>query len=74
MRNPEASTLLNMLLKDDEVAGHALVAIRKLGRPEAIPSVQTFLTHQKTWVRKEAEKTISKLVKILERRQTRKIH
>ncbi len=74
MRNPEASILLNMLLKDDEVAGHALMAIRKLGRPQAIPNVRLFLTHEKTWVRKEAEKTIKKLVKALEKSQSKMLH
>jgi len=74
MRNPETVNLLIRLLEDDQVAGHALIAIRKLGQPEAIAHVRPFLVHEKMWVRKEAKKTMNKLTKVLERAPSKRAH
>jgi len=64
MKRPEAVDVLIKLLADEEVAGHALVALRKLGAKKARPVIEPFLKHPKTWVRNEAKRTIAKLDKL----------
>jgi HEAT repeat protein len=49
------------LLKDDEVSGHAIMALGKLKVRAARAHVEPFLKHPKAWVRREAEKTIAKI-------------
>jgi HEAT repeats len=51
------------LLKDDEVSGHAIMALGKLKPQAARPHVEPFLKHPNAWVRKEAAKTIEKIHK-----------
>jgi hypothetical protein len=55
------------LLKDPEVYGHALYALRLLGAAEAAAKVRPFLKSPKTWVRNEATKYFKKI----ERMKTR---
>jgi hypothetical protein len=55
MKNPQAVDVLIELLDDEQVAGHALMGLRKLAPPEARSKVEPFLNHPKTWVRKEAQ-------------------
>lgn len=62
MKDPRAVDVLIELLKDEQVAGHALLALRKLKAVKAIPYIEPFLTHKKTWVRNEAKRTIAKLM------------
>ena len=64
MKRPEAVDVLIKLLTDDQVAGHALLALRKLGAKKAQPCIEPFLKHPKTWVRNEAKKAIAKLDKL----------
>jgi HEAT repeat protein len=61
MKNPQAIDALIELLNDDEVAGHALIAIRKLKAVKARPYVARFLDHPKAWVRSEARKVLKDL-------------
>ena len=49
------------LLKDPEVHGHALYALRLLGAGEAAAKVRPFLKSPKTWVRNEAKKYFEKI-------------
>jgi len=51
------------LLKDDEVTGHAIMALGKLKPQVARPHVEPFLKHPNAWVRNEAKKTIAKIDK-----------
>jgi HEAT repeat protein len=46
------------LLKDDEVAGHAIIALGNLKAGAAREAIQVFLKDPKPWVRKEAEKAL----------------
>ncbi len=64
-KNPGAVDVLIELLDDEEIAGHALSAIRKLGKKagKARPHVERFLSHPKAWVRKEAQRAIAKMDK-----------
>ena len=65
MKNPSAVDVLIELLDDEEIAGHALSAIRKLGKRaiKARPHIDRFLSHPKAWVRKEAQRAIAKMGK-----------
>jgi hypothetical protein len=49
------------LLGDDDVAGHALVALGKLRAKEAEEAIRSMTTHPKEWVREEAEKVLIKI-------------
>jgi hypothetical protein len=63
MKNPLAVDVLIELLKDDEVAGHALIALGKLKSWKARPYIEPFLEHPKAWVRKEAKRALAKIDK-----------
>lgn len=51
------------LLYDNEVVGHAISAIAKMGDVSLVKYVQPFLSYKVKWVRNEANKTIKKLLK-----------
>jgi HEAT repeat protein len=61
MQDPRAIGVLRNLLADEQVAGHAIMALGRLGASEALPDVEPFAHHSKAWVRHEAEKTIEKI-------------
>lgn len=63
MKDPRAVDVLVDLLDDDEVAGHAVVALGKLKARAAKPAIERFLDHPKPWVRKEAERALAKIQK-----------
>ncbi len=63
MNDQRVIPVLIDLLKDDEVSGHAIMALGKLKPPAARPHVEPFLKHPNTWVRKEAKKTIERIDK-----------
>jgi HEAT repeat protein len=60
MRHPAALQVLVELLSDKDVAGQAIVGLRKLGRPEAAEAVRPFLSHPVAWVRSEAKKALAR--------------
>lgn len=49
------------LLKDDDVNGHAIIALGYFKKNELINYIDPFLKHEKRWIRKEAEKAIKKI-------------
>ena len=61
MKNPKAVAVLVELLDDDEVAGHALMALGKLRAKTARGEIERFLGHPKAWVRKEAKRALAKI-------------
>ncbi len=63
-RREDAVALLRQLLKDEQVAGHALIGLRKLKAKEAEPDIEPFLQHEKAWVRKEARKALARFAKL----------
>ncbi len=63
MKNPRAVDVAIRLLDDDEVVGHALVALRKLRAKAARPLVESFLNHPVAWIRNEAKQTLRVLDK-----------
>jgi hypothetical protein len=63
MKNQHAEDVLINLLDDDEVAGHAIIALGKLKSKKAYPALERFLIHPRSWVRNEAKKAIAKIDK-----------
>lgn len=61
MRDPRAVGVLVELLGDEEVAGHALMALGKLKAQGAKAAIERFRDHPKPWVRKEAERALAKI-------------
>lgn len=64
MKDPRAVDVLTELLGDEEMAGHALMALGKLKARAAKPAIERFLDHRKAWVRKEAERALAKIQKV----------
>lgn len=60
-KNPKAVNVLLGLLDDEDVVGHALIALRKLNAVEARPRILPLLKHPKAWVRREAKKALNKI-------------
>lgn len=56
-----AADVLVDLLDDDDLVGHAIGALGKVGARDARSAIERFLDHPKPWVRKEAKKVIAKL-------------
>lgn len=67
MKEPRAVGVLIELLDDEQVAGHALMGLRKMAPPEARSAIERFVDHPRTWVRNEAKKALTKLDKKLAR-------
>lgn len=67
IRDPRSIETVITLLDDEQVAGHAIVALRKLKATEALDHLARFGDHPKTWVRNEAKKAISALLKVQSR-------
>jgi len=63
MKDPRAVEVLIELLDDEEVAGHVLMALRKLAPVEARGAIEQFVDHHKTWVRNEARRAMAKIDK-----------
>jgi HEAT repeat protein len=63
MKDSRAQDVLIILLDDEEVVGHAIIALGKLKSPKAYPFIERFLTHPKAWVRKEAKKALDRIEK-----------
>lgn len=63
MKDPPAVTILIELLDDEQVCGHALMALRKLAPVAAKNAVERFVNHPKTWVRNEARRALGKIEK-----------
>jgi hypothetical protein len=60
-RDPRAVPMLIELLRDDDVAASALIALRKLNAKEACSAIEPLLAHSSQLIRKEAQKSIEKL-------------
>ena len=61
MRDPRAVDVLMRLLEDEEISGHAIMALGKLKASEARDAVLRFLDSPKAWVRKEAKKALKRI-------------
>jgi hypothetical protein len=63
MADTRARCLLLDLLDDETVAGHAIKALGRNGRPEDSSKIAPFLRHSKSWVRQESRRTLDKIRK-----------
>ena len=64
LQDPRAIPLLLKLLKDDEVAGHAVEALGNLKAVEAKAALESMLKHPKEWVRNAASTALSKIASV----------
>lgn len=61
LRCEKAIPVLIDLLHDDDVDGHAIMALGYFRNNQLIQYIEPFLNHEKKWIRKEAEKAINKI-------------
>lgn len=60
-KRPEAVPVLMGLLDDEDVSGHAVKALAKLGADEARPALERMVNDPRAWVRNEAKRALSRL-------------
>lgn len=60
-KRPEAVSVLIGLLDDEDVSGHAVKALAKLGADEARPALERMVNDPRAWVRNEAKRALSRL-------------
>ena len=63
IRHPRSIALLIDLLNVDQVACHAIMALRKLKALEALDHLERFVDHPQAWIRNEAKKAIAATMK-----------
>jgi HEAT repeat protein len=61
LRSPDAERVLIDLLSDDDVSGHAVIALGKLRSQIAAGAISKLLFHHKPWVRNEAKKALARI-------------
>jgi HEAT repeat protein len=61
LRRVSCESVLIDLLKDEDVCGHAIMALKNLKASEAIPYIEPLMFHSSAWIRKEAKNALSKL-------------
>lgn len=62
-RSDEVKEVLVNLLTDDDVVGHAINALSKVGDKSTKKYIEPFVTNKVAWIRKAAIKTLKKLDK-----------
>ncbi len=63
IKDPRVVPLLHDLLRDEDVFGHAIMALGRLKSRESEPLIEKFLQHKKAWIRKEARSALAKIQK-----------
>ena len=61
MKDPRAIDVLIQLLGDEQVAGHAVMALGKIGAERARSSIEPLLSSPRSWIRNEAKKALRKI-------------
>lgn len=61
MRDPRVIPVLVNLLDDEEVLGHAVIALGTLRAQSARGRIESLIRHRTAWVRKEAKKALAKI-------------
>ena len=61
IRDPRVVDVLLELLQDEQMAGHAVIALGKLGASKGRASIEPFVHHEKAWIRREAKKALSRI-------------
>lgn len=65
LNSEKAISDLITLLNDEEINGHVIMALGNFNHFELVDKVKPFLEHDEKWIRKEAEKSIKKLEKVM---------
>ncbi len=60
MKDPRAIDVLVELLDDEEVVGHALMALRKLRATRDLHKIERLTSHPKRWIAKEAKRILAR--------------
>lgn len=55
--------VLHALVGDDDVEGHAISALRKIGDPRSLEILRAASTHEKAWIRKAAKAGVAKILR-----------
>jgi len=63
LKDSRVADVLMSLLADDEVVGHAVMALGKLRARMARSRIEPLLNHPKPWIRKEAKKALANIDK-----------
>jgi hypothetical protein len=63
LKDARVADVLLELLVDDEVVGHAVMALGKLGAKTARSRIEPLLDHPRPWVRKEAKRALATIDK-----------
>ena len=63
INDPKSVPVLLKALEDNEVAGHAIIALGKVGNKETINSIEPFTKHKMKWIRNAAKKAIKQIEK-----------
>lgn len=61
IKSDSAERLLIEMLDDDDVCGHAVIALGKLRSRAAEGKIRTLLNHPRAWIRREARKAIDRI-------------
>jgi HEAT repeat protein len=61
LRDPRVPDVLLKLLSDEDVVGHAVMALGKLRVTSAQSRIEALLDHPKSWIRAEAKKALAKI-------------
>jgi hypothetical protein len=69
MKDPKVVPCLVNLLDDEDMTGHAIMGLSKLKAVSTIDDIRKAENHPRTWVRKEAQKTVRKFEKIIEKQK-----
>ena len=56
----EYATVIAPFLSDDDIDGHVVDTLYKMGTPDYVAQIQPFTKHNRTWIRNIAKKYINK--------------
>jgi len=63
IKSEKALPTLLSLLEDEDINGHVVMALGYYKKTELVKYLTPFLDHMKTWIKKEAKKSIAKIEK-----------
>jgi len=61
--DPKAENTALQLLNDEQVVGHAVIALRHMQSLKALPRLEEMKKHPKAWVRSEAKKAVAAILR-----------
>jgi HEAT repeat protein len=61
IEDPRAVDVLMALLEDEDVRGHAISALGRIGTPKARSAIEKYVTHPNGWIRKTAKNALKQI-------------